>query len=110
MDELGDLRWAPLQPKFIDHPNAQFLIVGEAQDDLGKGGDTEAEEGKEKAGEEIEMLEHENKVRAYPLRGEHSSPSTIGFLILTVLTGDDTVFDDLGMSMKEYPKVPTTWQ
>ena len=72
MDELRDLRWVPLQPKFIDYPNAQFLILGEAQDDLGKGGETEGEEGKEKAGEEVEMLEHENEVRSYPLRGKLS--------------------------------------
>ena len=73
MDELRDLRWAPLQPKFIDYPNAQFLILGEAQGDLGKGGISEGEEGKESAGDEVEMLEHENEVRAYPLRGKVSN-------------------------------------
>jgi len=26
-----------------------------------------------------------------------------------LMTGDDTVFADLGLSSKEYPKVLTTW-
>lgn len=26
-----------------------------------------------------------------------------------IVTGDDSVFEDLGLSSKEYPKVPTTW-
>ncbi|PGH23811.1 hypothetical protein AJ80_02059 [Polytolypa hystricis UAMH7299] len=95
LDQFHDLRWVPMQPQFIDYPNAQFLLIGEAQGDLGKGGITEEkdkEAGKAEPSEELETLEHENEVRAYPLRG------------------DDTVFDDLNMSMKDYPKVRTTWE
>ena len=70
MNELRDLRWAPMQPKFMDYPNAQFLMIGEAQDKLGKGGLTEGKDPeKEEAAQEIENLEHENEVRAYPLKG-----------------------------------------
>ena len=45
-------------------------MIGEAHETLGKGGKTdENEPGKEKTRDEVEMLEHENEVRAYPLRG-----------------------------------------
>lgn len=113
MEELRDLRWAPLQPKFLNYPNSQFLMIGEAQETLGKGGETEQKEaGKEKAGEEVEMLEYENEVRAYPLRGVFSSKhmSRCDFTLTMCFAGNDTVFDDLGMNLKDYPKVPTTWE
>ncbi|KAE8407208.1 esterase-like activity of phytase-domain-containing protein [Aspergillus pseudonomiae] len=35
-EKFQDYRWAPLTPEFIDYPNAQFLMIGEATDDLGK--------------------------------------------------------------------------
>jgi hypothetical protein len=114
MEELRDLRWAPLQPKFLDFPSAQFLLIGEAQEDLGKSAAAEPEEpGKVTAGEEVENLEHENEVRAYPLRGKFVS--RFGYTpVLRAhdkgMVGDDTVFDDLGMSMDKYPKVRTTWE
>lgn len=70
LKEFQDLRWVPMQPKFMDYPNAQFLMIGEAQDKLGKGGMTEEKAPEEEeAAEELENLEHENEVRAHPLKG-----------------------------------------
>ncbi|RAK91937.1 hypothetical protein BO79DRAFT_168022 [Aspergillus costaricaensis CBS 115574] len=93
-EKFGDYRWVPLQPEFIDYPNAQFLMIGEATDDLGKA--ATAEEGDKQAneaqpGEELEKLEQENEERIEALRG------------------DDTIYEDLGLDAKNYPKVPTTW-
>jgi hypothetical protein len=115
MEELRDLRWAPLKPKFLDFPSAQFLLIGEAQEDLGKSAAAEPEEpGKVTAGE-VENLEHENEVRAYPLRGKSlcpvlEIPPALPRAYDKGMAGDDTVFDDLGMSMDKYPKVRTTWE
>lgn len=71
MDDFRDLRWVPLQPKLIDYPNAQFMMLGEAQGRLGKGGKTEEKApGEENAGEELENLEHEDEIRAGSLEGK----------------------------------------
>lgn len=71
LEEFRDLRWVPLQPKFIDYPNAQILMIGEAQGSLGKAGSKEGHEGdQEAAGEELERLEEEDAARASPLRGK----------------------------------------
>ncbi|KAM5433006.1 hypothetical protein McanMca71_006497 [Microsporum canis] len=92
MDDFRDLRWVPLQPKLIDYPNAQFMMLGEAQGRLGKGGKTEEKApGEENAGEELENLEHEDEIRAGSLEDS------------------DKVFEDLGLSAKQFPQVPTTW-
>lgn len=72
MDKFRDLRWVPLEPEFIDYPNAQFLMIGEAHDGLGKaaiaepGGKTPEQE---EPGEELEKLEHENEDRIEALSG-----------------------------------------
>ncbi|RAK96158.1 uncharacterized protein BO80DRAFT_239428 [Aspergillus ibericus CBS 121593] len=93
-EKFGDYRWVPLQPEFINYPNAQFLMIGEATDDLGKA--ATAEEGgkqanEEQPGEELEKLGQENEERIEGLRG------------------DDTIYEDLGLDATKYPKVPTTW-
>lgn len=51
----------------------------------------EKDDQKETPQEELEKLEEEDEHRVQNLRG------------------DDTVFADLGISSKEYPKVMTTW-
>ncbi|KAL4897746.1 esterase-like activity of phytase-domain-containing protein [Aspergillus ambiguus] len=35
-EKFGDYRWIPLEPEFMNYPNAQFLMIGEAQQELGK--------------------------------------------------------------------------
>ncbi|GIJ87526.1 hypothetical protein Asppvi_006434 [Aspergillus pseudoviridinutans] len=92
--KFGDYRWVPLEPEFIDYPNAQFLMIGEATDDLGKAATAEPgkkETHEEQPGEELEKLEQENEERIESLKG------------------DETVYEDLGLDAKNYPKVPTTW-
>lgn len=71
LDKFGDLRWVPLQPEFLDYPNAQFLMIGEAQNDLGKaafamGGKQHHEE---EPGQELEKLSDEDQHRVDSLKG-----------------------------------------
>ncbi|KAJ5594182.1 uncharacterized protein N7459_000390 [Penicillium hispanicum] len=91
--KFGDLRWVPMQPEFIEYPNSQFLMIGEAQDKLGKAATAEGrkQEHEEEPGQEIEKLEQENEHR------------------IGALQGDQTIFEDLGMHAKQYPALPTTW-
>ncbi|KAJ5153103.1 uncharacterized protein N7482_009581 [Penicillium canariense] len=93
LQKFGDLRWVPLEPDFIEYPNAQFLMIGEAQDHLGKA--ATAEGGKQpheiEPGEELEKMEQENEDR------------------VQAQEGDLTIYRDLGMYAKKYASVPTTW-
>ncbi|KAI2694820.1 hypothetical protein DTO012A7_6451 [Penicillium roqueforti] len=93
LEKFGDLRWVPLQPEFLDYPYSQFLMIGSAQNDLGKAassmGDKQPKE--EEPGQELEKMADED---------EHRVDS---------LQGDATVYEDLGYHAKNYPKVPTTW-
>lgn len=94
IDEFSGRGWMPAQPKHLDYANAQFLLIGESLDDshaLEATSKDQKSDKKETPQEEIEKLEHEDELRV-----EH-------------LKGDDTVFEDLGLSHKEYPSVPTTW-
>lgn len=79
MEKFGDLRWAPAEPEFLDYPNAQFLMVGERQEELGKAGIAEAgkEPHQKQPGEELEQLEEENEERMEHLDGE-SIPNVTG--------------------------------
>lgn len=102
-----------MEPDLIDYPNAQFLMVGSAQDDLGKAAtapsDAKTPE-QEQPGEELQQLELENEQRIEALKGirviSHNPSSDPS---LTDLPGDHTVYEDLGLEAKNYPKVPTTW-
>ncbi|KAL9587644.1 MAG: hypothetical protein Q9212_000098 [Teloschistes hypoglaucus] len=94
LDEFRGRGWMPLNPKLLDYENTQFLIIGHKDDALEKATVPQAEDvkqDKEEPKEEMEKLEHEDELRV-----EH-------------LKGDDTVFEDLGLSSKEYPKLQTTW-
>ncbi|KAJ5334947.1 hypothetical protein N7452_007350 [Penicillium brevicompactum] len=93
LKKFGDLRWVPLEPEFLDYPNAQFLMIGEAQNDLGKAATSQGEKSphEEEPGQELERLEKENEHR------------------ISTLSGDATVYQDLGFRAKNYPKLPTTW-
>ncbi|KAL8711080.1 MAG: hypothetical protein Q9220_004461 [cf. Caloplaca sp. 1 TL-2023] len=84
----------PLEPKLLDYENTQFLIIGHKEEALEKATVPQTDDEKEKKDEpkaEMEKLEHEDEIRV-----EH-------------LKGDDTVFEDLGLSSKDYPKLQTTW-
>lgn len=83
MEKFDDLRWVPLQPEFLDYPNAQFLMIGEAQDSLGKA--ASAQGGKQsheiEPGEELEKMEHENEDRVHALEGKTGLVEHIEFAL-----------------------------
>ncbi|KAF7717011.1 Uncharacterized protein PECH_003174 [Penicillium ucsense] len=93
MEQFRDLRWVPLRPEFIDYPNAQLLMIGEAHDSLGKAATAEVEKKPQESepGKELEEMAHENEERVH------------------ALSGDDTIFQDLGLDAKKHAGVPTTW-
>ncbi|CAG8922151.1 unnamed protein product [Penicillium salamii] len=93
LKKFGDLRWVPLEPELLEYPNSQFLMIGEAQNDLGKAASSQGEKlpHEEEPGQELERLEDENEHR------------------INTLSGDATVYQDLGFHAKHYPKLPTTW-
>lgn len=95
LDEFRGRGWMPLEPKLLDFENTQFLIIGHHEESLEKATVPQPEDeknDKEQPIEEMEKLEHEDDLRVQHLKG------------------DDTVFEDLGLSSKEYPKLQTTWQ
>lgn len=72
LEKFGDYRWRPTEPDFLNYPNAQFLVIGEAQDQLGKAGEAHVEDkGAEKdPAEELDQLEGENEERVESLAGK----------------------------------------
>ncbi|KAF2720960.1 hypothetical protein K431DRAFT_269444 [Polychaeton citri CBS 116435] len=94
IEEFSGRGWMPAHPKFLDYANSQMLLIGEdfdSSNNLDAAPKDERNKEKETPQEELEKLEHEDDVRV-----EH-------------LKGDDTIFEDLGISSKEYPKLMTTW-
>ncbi|KAL8907986.1 MAG: hypothetical protein Q9207_001060 [Kuettlingeria erythrocarpa] len=94
LDEFHGRGWMPLEPKLLDYENTQFLLIGHKEDSLEKATvpqPDDEENGKEAPKEELEKLEHEDGLRVQHLKG------------------DDSVFEDLGLDSKEYPKLQTTW-
>jgi len=113
LDEFRSLRWMPLQPKLLDYKNTQFLLIGEGIGELGKAVEQQAgDEKKETPLEEMEKLEHEDEIRVKHLKGR-VLPVELGFgasmRLINFAIGDDSVFEDLHLSSKEYSSVPTTW-
>ncbi|KAJ5918076.1 hypothetical protein N7454_010451 [Penicillium verhagenii] len=93
LEKFGDLRWVPLEPEFINYPNAQILMIGGEMDRWGKAATAEGHKqaGEPEPGQEIEKLAEENEHRIEHLRG------------------NETVFQDLGMCADHYHALPTTW-
>ncbi|KAL8960098.1 MAG: hypothetical protein Q9193_003141 [Seirophora villosa] len=94
LDEFRGRGWMPLEPKLLDYENTQFLLIGHHEDSLEKATVPQPDDektDKEEPKAEMEKLEHEDDQRVQHLKG------------------DDTVFEDLGLSSKEYPKLQTTW-
>lgn len=116
IDEFNSRGWMPAQPKHLDYPNAQVLLIGESFEDskaLEPSHKDEKAENKETPLEEMEKLEHEDELRVEHLKGEPDVTVAAKKQCVTGLadttSGDDTVFDDLHISSKEYPSVATTW-
>ena len=61
--KFRNLRWAPLEPEFLDYAGAQVLVIGEGLGDLNKATEEQSkdqkDDEKEKPVEEIEKLEEE---------------------------------------------------
>ncbi|KAH3919897.1 hypothetical protein HBI56_032400 [Parastagonospora nodorum] len=91
IEEFRGLAWSEVKPKYIDHEYCQILLIGEQLDSGVEPTTKDKKHDKETPQEELEKLEHEDELRV-----EH-------------LHGDDSIFDDLKISKKDYPKVPTTW-
>ncbi|KAF2487340.1 hypothetical protein BDY17DRAFT_288769 [Neohortaea acidophila] len=94
IEEFRGRGWMPAHPKHIDYTNASMLLIGENFDSSSNLDPTpkdEEDDTKATPQEELEKLQDEDESRVENLKG------------------DDTIFEDLGISSKEYPKVMTTW-
>ncbi|ORY04266.1 tetrapyrrole biosynthesis, uroporphyrinogen III synthase [Clohesyomyces aquaticus] len=91
IEEFRGLAWSEVKPNYLDYPNCQILLIGEKTEKAVEPTTKDKKHDKETPMEEIEQLEHEDELRV-----QH-------------LNGDDSVFVDLQISKKDYPKVPTTW-
>lgn len=79
MEEFGSLGWMPLQPKHLTYANAQFLLIGEAANELGKAVEATARDQKhekETPQEEMEKLENEDEHRKETLKGTSTDHTT----------------------------------
>ncbi|KAL1593960.1 hypothetical protein SLS60_010694 [Paraconiothyrium brasiliense] len=91
IEEFRGLAWSEVKPKYLDYANTQILLIGERTDKAFEGTQKDQKHDKDTPQEELEKLEHEDELRV-----EH-------------LHGNDSIFDDLDISRKEYSQVPTTW-
>ena len=73
IEEFNSRGWMPAQPKHLDYPNAQILLIGEDLDSsnaLEATAKDEKSSQKETPVEELEKLEHEDELRVEHLKGE----------------------------------------
>lgn len=95
LSEFDGHPWMPLnKAEYLNYPNAQILLIGVSEDKVEgtlEPTDKDRHGEKETSKEELEKLEGEDQIRVERLHG------------------DETVFDDLHVSKKEYPDVMTTW-
>lgn len=91
IEEFRGLAWGSVKPKYLDYENAQILFIGEDIEKAVEPTTKDQKHDKVTPKEELEQLEHEDELR------------------VKRLNGDDTVFDDLKISKKDYLKVPSTW-
>jgi hypothetical protein len=107
ISEFRGLAWSEVKPKYLDYANAQILLIGENTEHAVEATQKDKKHGKEAPKEELEALEHEDELRVKHLNGKPFSSTKKS--TTNAKTGDDTIFDDLGISKKDYPQVPTTW-
>lgn len=112
-DEVfGDHRWVPLQPKLIDYPNAQLLLIGQPiQSDATvlpglkyEDMDTPDKQFQELAG----WIDEAEK----QCRGDFSFPGyPTGSTIVADCSpsGVDSIYGDLGLDVYHHPKISTIW-
>ncbi|KAI1758929.1 hypothetical protein GGR53DRAFT_192013 [Hypoxylon sp. FL1150] len=94
LDGFRALRWTATEPKHLDYPNTQFLLIGESSG-LEKATEPQKEQKKdqEKPIEELEKLEDEDTHRMEGLQGDDSA----------------AIFADLHARAQDYPKLQTTF-
>lgn len=109
LDEFRNLRWKPLEPKHLDYVNTQFLLIGESFDKAMEERPKDERENNVAPNEEMEKLEGEDEIRVKHLKGKTDKPAWQFLPFANRFSGDDAIFDDLGITSKEFPKVPTTW-
>lgn len=83
IDEFRGLRWKPLEPKFLDYDNAQFLMIGEDFDKAIEERPKDDREGNVPAMQEMEKLEGEDEIRIKHLKGKLSTQNKIFQLFFT---------------------------
>jgi uroporphyrinogen-III synthase len=92
----------------LDYEYCQILLIGEKMEAGVEPTTKDQKHDKKTPLEEIEKLEHEDELRV-----EHLHGTLLGSLpdamFANQLLGDDSVYDDLKISKKEYPQVATTW-
>jgi hypothetical protein len=69
LDEFRSLRWKPLEPKYLDYANTQFLLIGESHEKALEQRPKDEREGNAPPGEEMEKLEGEDEIRIKHLKG-----------------------------------------
>ena len=73
----------PLQPRLLDYVNTQFLLIGHASDDMEQATAQQPDDEKQDKDtplEEMEKLEHEDKLRVEHLKGKYID-STSSFIV-----------------------------
>lgn len=93
--EFRSLRWIPTQPKHLDYPYAQFLLIGESSG-VEKALEPQVKDQREGSAEPVEEMEKLEEEDTKRMRG---------------LSRDDSVsiFTDLEVNAKDYPKLQTTF-
>ncbi|KAI5296211.1 hypothetical protein KEM52_005154 [Ascosphaera acerosa] len=73
LDSMNDYRWVPLLPEHINYANAQIVIIGEAEDTFSSAGLTEEQSelgrGGQTAADELDKLSHVDEIRVEKLHG-----------------------------------------
>ena len=110
LDRFRGLRWMAADPQLLNYINAQILMIAESDPESNLAASTKKEEEEHKSPyEELERLEHEDETRIKNMKGTYRTILAYYFKLTLTNVGDLSIFDDLHISSKDYPKVKTTW-
>ena len=110
IEKFRGLRWAPASPEFMNYANAQMLLIAESDPENALNDPQQDSKDEHKSPyEELERLEEEDEARIQNMQGMIIMSEWNIFKSLTFLAGDLSIFEDLHISSKEYPKIKTTW-
>lgn len=90
------MRWLPSKPEHLDYTNAQILLIGESSglEEALQPLEDDEKDGKKNPKEALENLEEEDLERMRHLPGDQSA----------------SVFADLTIHAKDYPKLKTSFK